>query len=542
MGWHQLGCLRHARGRWGRDHGASADPWTSHRNGLEACSGGVWDPAPDCSDQLGCFATCIDFDWPASRPDPVHRCTIDSFFTHFLGASRCDQGPSLTFTLTLTNAFPDSDCCCGSSSSTSAGASTTGARSGSLRCSHRSRGIRGLCGRNLELQQDSQRHLLQPRRRALVDWKPGSSWTGSPLAIGQLLTSQPPEAAATPPVIDTEGGPVTLLELRALRTRVEALESERDKAALEATSLRALAEDLWIQVGRTLITKPDQWSPSPQGLELVQKAVSLSNKVVADDSDLESIQAAEHGGISGLAGKLGAWNERRKLSSERTNLELQLHPLLSQIARQSPQGALPEVDSLRSQAVAAETQAHVLDERMDSLSIAARKVSAELKLRTDAEHEMGFDAPYLAAYLKTYGPQEVQSPLILKRGERACMIAPATLARQQTRRQWVGGSQGVSFPIGLGIRYRVGSFHGHPIQQQSLGKLDAGSLVITNQRIAFIGKVKSTSIPFAKLLHIECYSDAMAVFQVGRENPDFYLTAQPKYALFLINWFLNQAT
>jgi hypothetical protein len=106
----------------------------------------------------------------------------------------------------------------------------------------------------------------------------------------------------------------------------------------------------------------------------------------------------------------------------------------------------------------------------------------------------------------------------------------------------VGGSQGFSFPIGhTGIRYRVGSFHGHPIEQQSLTKLDSGRLVITNQRIAFIGTTKSTSIPLAKLLHVECYSDGIAVFQEGRENPDFYLTAQSKFALFMINWFLNQA-
>jgi len=155
---------------------------------------------------------------------------------------------------------------------------------------------------------------------------------------------------------------------------------------------------------------------------------------------------------------------------------------------------------------------------------------------------MGFDAPYVAAYLKTYGPPEVESPLILKRVERACMVAPVTLARQQTQRQWVGGSQGFSFPIGhTGIRYRVGSFHGHPIEQQSIVKVDTGTLVITNQRVAFIGQAKSTSVPLAKLLHIQVYSDAVAVFQEGREKPNFYLMAQPKYALFMINWFLNQS-
>ncbi|HSS95039.1 MAG TPA: hypothetical protein VLR46_13780, partial [Candidatus Dormibacteraeota bacterium] len=106
----------------------------------------------------------------------------------------------------------------------------------------------------------------------------------------------------------------------------------------------------------------------------------------------------------------------------------------------------------------------------------------------------------------------------------------------------VGGSQGFSFPIGhTGIRYRVGSFHGHPVEQSSLTKLDSGTLVLTNQRIAFIGQLKSTSVPFPKLLHVECYSDGVAVFQEGRENPDYYLTAQPKYVVFMINWVLNQA-
>jgi hypothetical protein len=165
----------------------------------------------------------------------------------------------------------------------------------------------------------------------------------------------------------------------------------------------------------------------------------------------------------------------------------------------------------------------------------------EIQRRSEAQSEMGFDAPYLAATLSTRGPQPVESPLILKKGEQACLAAPATLARQQTRRQWVGASQGFSFPIGhTGIRYRVGSFRGHPVEQQLLGKLDSGTLVLSNQRLAFIGSTKSTSVAFAKLLHVECYSDALAVFEEGRENPDYYYVDQPKYVLFFINWFLNQ--
>lgn len=356
------------------------------------------------------------------------------------------------------------------------------------------------------------------------------------------LTPSQPDAASSVQVVDTEGGPITLVDLAGLRTRVSSLEAEANKAAQSAKSLRALAESRWMQAGRLLTAKPDGSSPSPQVTDLMRQAALLSQQISSNDSEVQSIQARKQGGISGLAGKLGSWNESRKLSGERVQLESQLRSLLTEIGRGSPAITLAEIDVFRGQGGAADIQAQELEHEAASLSAVASSANDELKRRTDAEHDMGFDAPYLVAYLKTYGPKEVQSPLILKRAERAYAVAPASLARQQTRRQWVGGSQGFSFPIGhTGIRYRVGSFHGHPIQQQFLGKLDSGTLVITNQRIAFIGQLKSTSFAFSKLLHVQCYADALAVFQEARETPDFYLTAQPKYVLFMINWFLSLA-
>jgi hypothetical protein len=346
--------------------------------------------------------------------------------------------------------------------------------------------------------------------------------------------------SSVPQVVNIDGGTVTLVDLEGLRTRIRALQAGANEAEQQAKSLRTLADDLWVQAGRIMITSRGQWAPAPPVAILTQQAVSLTDKAASSDSQLQAIQAKEHHGLSGFAGKLGDWTASKKLSNQRAEMESLLRILLAQIARQSLDAALPELQSIRGQALAADTQVQELEARAKSLSMGLIAATAELQRRTEAEHEMGFDAPYTAAYVKLYGPPEVQSPLILKRGERACAAVPATLARQQSRRQWVGGSQGFSFPIGhTGIRYRVGSFHGHPIQQQVLGRLDSGTLVITNQRLAFIGKVKSTNVAYAKVMHIECYSDALAVFQEGRENPDFYLTAQPKYALFMINWFLS---
>jgi len=69
--------------------------------------------------------------------------------------------------------------------------------------------------------------------------------------------------------------------------------------------------------------------------------------------------------------------------------------------------------------------------------------------------------------------------------------------------------------------------------------LDEGTLVLSNMRIAFIGKLKSVVTQLPKLVHIESYNDALAVFQEGRESPNFYKISAPQYFLFYVNWILD---
>lgn len=347
--------------------------------------------------------------------------------------------------------------------------------------------------------------------------------------------------AGSPEQVATEGGGVTLIELPALRARGDSIKGQADSLTAEAGALRSLADGLWVQRGKVLLERTAEWAHPPELEGRIRQATPLKQGVDADDSKLQSIHDHQRDGEGGLLGKVGDWNESRKSSSDRAKLDAQLHPLLAQLGRGAPEVTVTEADALRKQAAAAETQALQCDSQAAIDRAAAALIAEEVQRRSDALHEMGFDAPYLAATLRTNGPPAIQSPLILKRAEQACLAVAATLARQQMRRQWVGGSQGFSFPIGhTGIRYRVGSYRGHPVEQQSLGKLDSGTLVVTNQRVAFIGSTKSTSLAFAKLLHVECYSDALAIFQEGRENPNYYYVGQPKYVLFYINWFLNQ--
>lgn len=152
-----------------------------------------------------------------------------------------------------------------------------------------------------------------------------------------------------------------------------------------------------------------------------------------------------------------------------------------------------------------------------------KSVADEIRRRQAAMKVMGFDSLYTAAWLEAHGPSPVESPLVLKPKEQAYVSVAAVLARLTTRTRYAGGSQGFSFPIGhTGIRYRVGSFNGHPVQSSSITDIDEGTIVLTNMRLAFIGKVKSVITQLSKVVHVESYNDALAVFQEGRESPNFY--------------------
>lgn len=73
-----------------------------------------------------------------------------------------------------------------------------------------------------------------------------------------------------------------------------------------------------------------------------------------------------------------------------------------------------------------------------------------------------------------------------------------------------------------------------------LKDLDAGQLVLTNQRLVFIGRLRSVTIGLPHIVHIEAYTDALGVFQDKRETPDFFKLEKPQYVLFYINYALSR--
>src|SRR5207302_7400923 len=96
----------------------------------------------------------------------------------------------------------------------------------------------------------------------------------------------------------------------------------------------------------------------------------------------------------------------------------------------------------------------LLDAADERRSLYAKRAT-ELKARRRLVQRVGSDALYDGAWMLTHGLAPIDSPLILKRNERAYLSVAATLARTTTQRAFVGRSSSLSIPLGFGMRYRL---------------------------------------------------------------------------------------
>lgn len=353
----------------------------------------------------------------------------------------------------------------------------------------------------------------------------------------ELATS----AGAIPTITMPDVGTVTLATLDQVRTL-------RDQSAAEAQNLTNRASDLLRQgeqrfadAGAIIVPRESEANLAADLKSQADRAGQLVETIKSLDKTIVEIAHRPHAGLRGALDRVGDWNAAKKLHAERDKASGELRQLLIAIGRSAAGSPIADAARAASDALDLERAAGEATTAASAKSSEAAAYSGEISRREASEKEMGFDALYTAAYLSKYGPPATSSPLELKRGEHALLAMPATLARNQTRTRYVGGSRGFSFPIGhTGIRYRVGSFHGQPISQQVMAQVDRGSVVVTDQRIAFVGASKSVVVPLPKVVHVEVYNDGLAVFHEGRENADYIMCKAPKQVLFYVNWALNQ--
>jgi hypothetical protein len=340
--------------------------------------------------------------------------------------------------------------------------------------------------------------------------------------------------------VELPGGPVSLVPIEQLQARITELGATAAQAHAHAKDFANQAQAKMAEAGVLMADHWQEW-PAQALFEPIRQAIALQQQLGGLDAALSALGQHPHQGISGVFEKLKDEHQASGIQHERAGLAQQLRALSLQIAGSAPPTTVPEADTNRAEGAGWLQQSQANAAQSKAALDASSALAEEVERRQDAAKSLGFDSLYAAARLATYGPQQIQTPLITKGGEQACFATPAGLSRRTRRTRYEGGSQGFSFPIGhTGIRYRVGSFRGHPVQWEQLTKLDSGTLVVTNHRLAFVGSLKSVTVPLAKVIHVEAYTDGLAVFHEGREDPDYFQCGRPQEFLLYLNWCLGQ--
>jgi len=211
---------------------------------------------------------------------------------------------------------------------------------------------------------------------------------------------------------------------------------------------------------------------------------------------------------------------------------------------------LDVVRPTRAQAADMEVRAAADLARAKRLQRSAEALSAEAAHRDEALRDLGFDAPLEAATLQRSGPQVGHSPLLLRGDEVLYLVQPAELARDRgfassdSRATSAGaaGSTRAAAPLQVtGVPFTVGDRLRRPLPRESLSMFGAGEFVVTDQRLGFVGKLKSFSFPLADVARIDHYDDGLWLLREGRDNPDVVISAGAGRILFYINWVLTRA-
>jgi predicted nucleic acid-binding Zn-ribbon protein len=366
----------------------------------------------------------------------------------------------------------------------------------------------------------------------------GSSIAG-PNAISSELqsTSRP-----TPNTVQTEDGLITVGSLESLQQDADELARRETNLLSQIEALRVQAASAQAKAGWLLSGQQASWQSGDRTAR-IDAARGLGQLVSSLEQSIADIRARPHHGLGGLIQGAKDSHESKsleeKLRSAQDELNLRYRAVVDRL---EPTTGVPGADALLLEASQAEAQVRDLTATHDAMSIEVRRVADEIKRRKDVVSNLGFDALGLEAELKVNGIRPIQTTLVLKPREVAAVEVPATLCRFKSKTEFVGGSHGVSIPLGHGFRYRVSSFRGHPVQSEYLAHLDTGKLIVTNTRLVFLGTKREVSTPIAKLLQIEPYADALGIAREGKETKEIYLVPNPAYVIQYLQWVISQQT
>src|SRR4029077_13631328 len=171
---------------------------------------------------------------------------------------------------------------------------------------------------------------------------------------------------------------------------------------------------------------------------------------------IAQLEAQPHQGLQGFIRGIKDHHDAASLQAKLTSAKAELDNRYRSVVEQlHPPTGIADADSVLTQINAEMATAAELDAQRKDLLDRKTRVPEKINRRGAAISDLGFDAPAVEADLISNGLRPITTNLVLKRGEIAVVSVPATLCRYRTRTQYVGSSQGLSIPLGHGLRYRV---------------------------------------------------------------------------------------
>ncbi len=150
-------------------------------------------------------------------------------------------------------------------------------------------------------------------------------------------------------------------------------------------------------------------------------------------------------------------------------------------------------------------------------------------LRTDAWDRITKSA-VLRDLMNGVIPKRMRSdgslPLNFQKGEQVVWAFDrCDYLEEKTRRQYVGGSRGVSVRIMKGVYYHVGEFRGQAIDRTERVYVDTGLVAVTTKQIYFAGATKAFRIPYAKIVSFEPFSNGLGIMRdAASAKPQIFAT------------------
>jgi hypothetical protein len=90
-----------------------------------------------------------------------------------------------------------------------------------------------------------------------------------------------------------------------------------------------------------------------------------------------------------------------------------------------------------------------------------------------------------------------------------CVFPKTTLLEPRAVREWRSRCGGSSIRIAKGLSLRLGGSRGVSESHDEFRAIDTGTLLLTNERLNFIGSQRTNSIPLKTVVDIEGYSNAL---------------------------------